>query len=96
MAMQTYSSLRSMDGDPWTRLQAAVIFQAFDDYVTYCKLASGRRKVKGDFTREPTAELAAIREYITSIDDPETGALSKALDVYCVKRHVRDILRASA
>ena len=96
MAMQTYSSLRSMDGDPWTRLQAAVIFQAFDDYVRYCKLASGRRKVKGDFTREPTAELAAIREYITSIDDPDTGALTRALEEYCRKRHVMDVLRVLA
>ena len=96
MAMQTYSRLRSVDGDPWTRLQAAVIFQAFDDYVIYCKIATGRRKRKGQYNGEPTAELAAIREFITSIDDPDTGTLTGALEEYCRKCHVRDALRVSA
>lgn len=96
MAMQIYSNLRSLDGDPWTRLQAAVIFQAFDDYVIYCKLATGRRTVKGDYTKEPISELAAIREYIKSIEDPETGALTRALEEYLRKRHVRDVLRVTA
>lgn len=96
MAMQTYSSLRSMDGDPWTRLQAAVIFQAFDDYVTYCKLASGRRKCKGDYTKDPLQELQSIRAYLTRVDESGNGALLQALQAYLYKRRVSDMWRANA
>lgn len=84
-----------MDGDPWMNLQAAVICQAFDDYVINCKLASGRRKSKGDYTKDPLQELRSIRAYLTRVDESGNGALLQALQFYLHKCRVPDMWRVS-
>lgn len=95
-ALQNYRQLHDMDGDPWTNLQAAVICQAFDDYVINCKLASGRRKCKDDYTKDPLQELRSIRDYLSRVDESGNGALLQALQAYLYKRRVSDMWRSNA
>lgn len=82
-----------MPGDPWEKLKAAVLYQAYADYVVYCKIATGKRKhCKNDFTRvDAVAQLKEIRDYIQQNDID--GRLTKALEAYLKKRRVTDALK---
>lgn len=90
---QVYQNLHLMEGNPWVNLQAAVIFQAFDDYVDCCKVLTGKIKhsKNGNYVINPLREMRRIREYLAMMED-SNGKLLRALDDYVENKRVRDVL----
>lgn len=91
---QVYQNLHLMEGNPWVNLQAAVIFQAFDDYVDCCKVLTGKIKhsKNGNYALNPRRELRRIREYLAG-EDSGSGMLTRALEEYMAIKNVRDVLK---
>ena len=83
--------IRNFEGDPYTNLQAAILYQAYSDYAVYCKLASKQRRKKGDLQLDPLTGMREIREYLAQFDDEHR--LLNALEVFLKKRRIPDMLK---
>lgn len=84
-----YISLHNMECEPHERLFAAIIYQAFSDYVLNCRVILGERKPDTDYHENPWFELSRIRTFLLACDS--SGRLVDDLGEYVRMRGTTDM-----